>query len=31
MIPAFYYRPKEETKKPFPVIISIHGGPEGQA
>jgi dipeptidyl aminopeptidase/acylaminoacyl peptidase len=28
-IPAFYYRP--EGKGPFPVIINIHGGPEGQA
>ena len=28
-IPAFYYKPK--GKGPFPVLISIHGGPEGQA
>jgi len=28
-IPAFYYKP--EGKGPFPVIVSIHGGPEGQA
>ncbi len=28
-IPAFFYRPKGDG--PFPVIISIHGGPEGQA
>lgn len=27
-IPAFIYRP--DTDKPAPVIISIHGGPEGQ-
>lgn len=27
-IPAFVYKP--EGKGPFPVIISIHGGPEGQ-
>jgi len=27
-IPAFVYKPK--TKGPHPVIISIHGGPEGQ-
>lgn len=27
-IPAFVYKPKGEG--PFPVIISIHGGPEGQ-
>ena len=28
-IPAFYYRPR--TKGPHPVVIRIHGGPEGQA
>jgi len=28
-IPAFYYRPPGEG--PFPVVISIHGGPEGQS
>jgi dipeptidyl aminopeptidase/acylaminoacyl peptidase len=28
MIPSFYYRPK--GKGPFPVLINIHGGPEGQ-
>lgn len=28
-IPAFVYKPN--TKGPHPVIISIHGGPEGQA
>jgi dipeptidyl aminopeptidase/acylaminoacyl peptidase len=28
-IPAFVYKPNK--KGPFPVIISIHGGPEGQA
>lgn len=28
-IPAFVYEPK--TKGPHPVIISIHGGPEGQS
>lgn len=28
-IPAFIYRPKGEG--PHPVIISIHGGPEGQS
>ncbi len=27
-IPAFYYKPKGEG--PFPVLINIHGGPEGQ-
>ena len=27
-IPAFYYRPKGTG--PFPVLVSIHGGPEGQ-
>jgi len=29
-IPAFYYRPGDEKKAPFPVLIDIHGGPEGQ-
>ncbi len=29
MIPAFIYKPKGNG--PFPVIIDIHGGPEGQA
>ena len=28
-IPAFYYRP--EGVGPFPVVIVIHGGPEGQS
>lgn len=28
-IPAFYYRPRGEG--PFPVVVSIHGGPEAQA
>ena len=28
-IPAFYYKPK--GKGPFPVVVNIHGGPEGQA
>ncbi|GGY53589.1 peptidase S9 family protein [Parvularcula lutaonensis] len=28
-IPAFIYKPKGEG--PFPVIVSIHGGPEGQS
>ena len=27
-IPAFYYRPQGDG--PFPVLIDIHGGPEGQ-
>ena len=30
-IPAWVYRPRGETAVPVPVIISIHGGPEGQA
>ncbi len=29
MMPAFYYRPPGR-KGPFPVVIYIHGGPEGQ-
>jgi dipeptidyl aminopeptidase/acylaminoacyl peptidase len=28
-IPAFYYKPQGQG--PFPVLISIHGGPEAQA
>ncbi|HET9482777.1 MAG TPA: prolyl oligopeptidase family serine peptidase, partial [Xanthomonadales bacterium] len=28
-IPAFYYRPPGDG--PFPVVVSIHGGPEAQA
>jgi dipeptidyl aminopeptidase/acylaminoacyl peptidase len=32
MIPAWYYRPRTATaEKPAPVLIQIHGGPEGQA
>ena len=27
-VPAFYYRPPGEG--PFPVVIDLHGGPEGQ-
>jgi dipeptidyl aminopeptidase/acylaminoacyl peptidase len=32
-IPAFYYRPDARTARrgKFPVLISIHGGPESQA
>lgn len=30
-IPAYYFRPRSATKdKPAPVLINIHGGPEGQ-
>jgi dipeptidyl aminopeptidase/acylaminoacyl peptidase len=29
-VPAFYYRPAE-ANGPLPVVINIHGGPEGQA
>lgn len=29
-IPAFYYKPKNQTGK-LPVIINIHGGPESQS
>ncbi len=28
-IPAFYFKP-DKGDEPFPVLISIHGGPEGQ-
>ncbi|MDQ3172823.1 MAG: S9 family peptidase, partial [Acidobacteriota bacterium] len=32
MIPAWYHRPSNaQTKGPLPVIVSVHGGPEGQA
>jgi dipeptidyl aminopeptidase/acylaminoacyl peptidase len=30
MIPAFYFKPKQKGKAPFPVLIHIHGGPESQ-
>ncbi len=31
-IPAFYYRPRRASDNvKFPVVINIHGGPEGQA
>jgi len=30
-IPAWVYRPAGRRRGPHPVIISIHGGPEGQA
>ncbi len=30
MIPAFYYLPTRKSSRPFPVVIYIHGGPEGQ-
>lgn len=29
-IPAFYYKPRQNSDRPYPVIISIHGGPESQ-
>lgn len=29
-VPAFYFRPKRDDAAPLPVIILIHGGPEGQ-
>ncbi|MEM7019354.1 MAG: prolyl oligopeptidase family serine peptidase [Pseudomonadota bacterium] len=29
MIPAFYYKPANR-KPPYPVLVSIHGGPESQ-
>jgi dipeptidyl aminopeptidase/acylaminoacyl peptidase len=31
MISAFVYRPPEAFKGPRPVVVSIHGGPEGQS
>lgn len=30
-IPAFIYRPASKSKPPYPVLINIHGGPEGQS
>lgn len=30
-VPAFVYKPENKAKKKLPVIISIHGGPEGQS
>jgi dipeptidyl aminopeptidase/acylaminoacyl peptidase len=30
-VPAFVYRPKAGAPGPHPVLIDIHGGPEGQA
>lgn len=31
-IPAFYYKPSKPSKTgKYPVVISIHGGPEGQS
>ncbi|RMF59049.1 MAG: S9 family peptidase [Calditrichaeota bacterium] len=30
LIPAFYYKPKHRDGRPVPVLVSIHGGPEGQ-
>lgn len=29
-IPAFYFKPRQNSDKPYPVIIHIHGGPESQ-
>jgi len=31
MIPAWYYHPRSAGAKPAPVVVLIHGGPEGQA
>ena len=30
-IPAWFYRPAATTRKPYPVIVRVHGGPEGQS
>lgn len=30
-IPAWVYKPRSSGKLPHPVVISIHGGPEGQS
>lgn len=29
-IPAFYFKPRQKSDRPYPVIIHIHGGPESQ-
>ncbi len=29
-IPAFYFKPRQNSDRPYPVIINIHGGPESQ-
>jgi dipeptidyl aminopeptidase/acylaminoacyl peptidase len=29
-VPAWYYRPQTGAAAPLPVIVSVHGGPEGQ-
>ncbi|HEY9841476.1 MAG TPA: alpha/beta fold hydrolase, partial [Candidatus Obscuribacterales bacterium] len=29
-IPAFYFKPRQNSDRPYPVIIHIHGGPESQ-
>ncbi|HMI92425.1 MAG TPA: S9 family peptidase, partial [Polyangiales bacterium] len=31
MIPAWFYEPKPPARTKLPVVISIHGGPEGQS
>ena len=30
-IPAWYYKPPQSSSNSLPVIVSVHGGPEGQA
>ncbi len=30
MIPSFYFKPTQTSNEPYPVVIYIHGGPEGQ-
>ncbi len=30
-IPAWFYKPQNSTSSSLPVIINVHGGPEGQA
>lgn len=31
MIPAWYFRPKDTSNTPLPVVVYVHGGPEGQS
>lgn len=30
-VPAFLFLPREQEERPLPIVIHVHGGPEGQA
>lgn len=30
-IPAWFYRPKASRSENYPILVNVHGGPEGQA